>query len=337
MSDLPPPPPASPPPPSADDFEPPNRLTIGQKQFIGFVLVVAAANVAYRLVYLAGAQQTAALYVGIPTILVIGVVMLPRGTSATEILVKGTTIAVLLAAVILPEGALCLIFAYPLVMIIALFVGLAVDWGLKRSRPQGPTLMVVTIPLLLMSAEGVLGSPFDANDSSIATVIVTATPSEVANALAATPRFDADLPAFLTLGFNRPVAATGSGLEVGDHRVIEFAGGSHDDHPMSLLGIVSGGGHDDEHTHMHLTIVESVPGRVVFEIDDDTTMLARWSDLRRAIVTWEAVDDHRTAVSWRLEYERHLHPTIYFAPLQRYGMSQAAGYLLDAIVADQLP
>jgi hypothetical protein len=69
---------------------------------------------------------------------------------------------------------------------------------------------------------------------------------------------------------------------------------------------------------------------------DDMTMLARWADLDRAVVTWTAVDDHRTRVSWRLEYERLIYPTVYFAPLQRLGMNQAAGYLLDSVIVEQL-
>jgi hypothetical protein len=87
---------------------------------------------------------------------------------------------------------------------------------------------------------------------------------------------------------------------------------------------------------MHLIVTESRPGRVVFSIGHDMTMLARWADLDRAVVTWEAVDENTTRVSWSLEYRRLLFPTAYFGPLQQYGMGQAAGYLLDAVVSEQL-
>jgi len=91
----------------------------------------------------------------------------------------------------------------------------------------------------------------------------------------------------------------------------------------------------DHHAGMELTVAASQPGRVVFTVDQDMTMLARWAELRRAVVTWTAVGD-RTRVSWRLEYERLLYPTAYFAPLQRFGMDQAAGYLLHSVVTEQL-
>jgi hypothetical protein len=311
-------------------------LTAAQKRLVGFVLVLAVTNIAYRLVYASGAQQTAALYVGVPTILAIGLALLPRSNSATGALLKGSTLAMLIACVILPEGLLCLLFALPLVALIAVIVGGPIDWARTRNRREGPTLMAVALPLLVLSLEGVIGSPFDAGDSVTASIIVQASPAAVAQALAKPPTFGADLPPFLTIGFNRPVGAVGSGIEVGDHRSIDFVGGTHDDHPLRLFGL-TGERSVDHHSQMYLTVVESGPGRVVFAIDHDMTMLARWVDLERAVVTWEAVDATTTRVSWSLEYERLLFPTAYFAPLQRYGMDQAAGYLLDAVIVEQLP
>ncbi len=273
---------------------------------------------------------------GIPTLLAIGLVLTPRRRSATGMLLKGSVLALLIACVILPEGLLCLLFAVPLVALISVVVGGAIDFARRHKRGQGPTLMVVTFPLLLMSMEGVAGSPFATLDSATAAVIVRATPAQVAEAVAAPPRFDTPLPMFLTVGFNRPVGATGSGIAVGDVRAIEFTGGTHDDHPLRLFGL---GGHRsvDHHAEMHLRVVESSPGRVVFGVDHDGTMLARWVRVDRAVVTWAPIGDSgRTRVTWTLEYERLLYPTVYFAPLQRFGMDRAAGYLLDAVVEAHL-
>src|SRR5262245_3971258 len=125
-----------------------------------------------------------------------------------------------------------------------------------------------------MSMEGVAASPFDTHDSATATMLVVAPPAAVARALAATPSFGAELPAFLRIGFNRPVAATGSGIALGDRRAIEFTGGTHDDHPLRLFGLTGDRG-VDHHSWMHLTVVDSRPGRVTFAVDHDMTMLAR--------------------------------------------------------------
>jgi hypothetical protein len=310
--------------------------TSSQKTLVGLILVLAATTVAYRLVYAAEAQRTAALYIGVPTVLAVGLALLPRSGSATGMLLRGATLAVLIAGIVLPEGLLCLAFAFPLVAVVALAVGTSIDLARRRHRRQGPTLMAVTVPLLLLSLEGLVGSPFDPHDAATATVTVAATPDEVAAALADPPTFDEPLPTFLRIGWNRPVGARGRGIEVGDRRTVTFTGGTHDDHPLRLFGLTGepSAGH---HAEMHLTVVESAPGRVVFAVDHDGTMVARWADLDRAVVTWEPAGDGTTRVRWRLEYERLIQPSLYFGPLQRYAMDQAAGYLLDTAVAGNLP
>ena len=121
---------------------------------------------------------------------------------------------------------------------------------------------------------------------------------------------------------------------MGDTRTIEFDGGTHDDHPLRIIGGQRSG---DDHSRTDLTVLASAPGRVVFGVDRDDTMLARWARLDRAVVTWRAIDATRTRVTWRLEYQRLLQPTAYFAPLQRFGMDRAACYLLEAAVVEQLP
>jgi hypothetical protein len=314
--------------------EEPPRFSRAQKQLVGFVLVLAVVNVAYRLVYATGLARTSALYVGIPTLLAIGLALLPRSRSATAMLLKGGTLAVLLAGVVLPEGLICLLFVVPLVALVAVIVGGLVDLARRHRRKQGPTLMVVSLPLLVMSLEGVVGTPFDTHEAVSATAVVDADAAEVVAALAATPTFDADIPPFLSMGFNRPVSATGAGLVPGDARMIEFTGGSHDDHPLRLFDL-TGERSVDHHSHMRLTVVESTPGRAVFRVDEDTTMLSRWAVLQRAVVTWAPVGGS-TRVTWRLEFERLIHPAAYFGPLMRFGMGQVADYLLDAVVEHRL-
>jgi len=312
------------------------RFSPAQIRLAGFIVVLAVVNIAYRLVYASGFAHTAALYIGVPALLAIGLALLPSSKSATGMIIKGSTLAVVIACVVLPEGLLCLLFVLPLIGLIGVIVGGAIDAARRRNRPQGPALMVVGLPLMLLSFEGVVGSPFDSHDAVESSVVVEASAADVVAAIAATPRFAATMPAFLTIGFNRPVSATGSGVAVGDQRSIEFTGGTHDDHPLRLFGL-TGERSVDHHSHMHLTVVESVEGRVVFAIDHDSTMLARWVTLERAVVTWEPVDSRHTRVTWRLEYRRLLSPSFYFGPLQRFGLSEAADYLLDSIVVTRVP
>lgn len=310
-------------------------FTTAQKRLVGLILVLAVVNVAYRLVYASGIAHTAALYVGVPAILAIGLALLPRSKSANRDAAQGLDTGHPHRLRDPPRGLSMPAVRAPARPCDRRRGGGILDWSGRKNRPQGETLMAISLPLLLLSLEGVVGTPFDSHDSATASITVEAPAAEVEAALASTPRFDSDLPPFLSLGFNRPVAATGSGVAVGDERVIDFAGGTHDDHPLRLFGL-TGERSVDHHSQMHLTVVESGPGRVAFAVVHDMTMLARWADLGRAVVTWTAVDDDTTRVSWRLEYERLIYPSAYFGPVQRFGMSQAAGYLLDSVVVEQL-
>jgi hypothetical protein len=169
-------------------------MSTAQKRLVGFVLVLAVLNMAYRVVYATGWAHTGALYVGIPTLLAVGLACLPRSRSATGMLLRGSTLALLIACVVLPEGLVCLLFVLPLVALIAVAVGAPIDLARKQGREQGPTLRAVALPLFVLSLEGVIGTPFDPHDAATATVIVTASAGEVEAAVASQPNFAPEPP-----------------------------------------------------------------------------------------------------------------------------------------------
>ncbi|MGP3984850.1 hypothetical protein [Streptomyces sp. KR80] len=146
-------------------------------------------------------------------------------------------------------------------------------------------------------------------------------PARYEAALAAPPRFAAPEPVFLKIPFPHPQKAEGSGLDVGDDRVITF-------NPRKSLGI----GARPTPRSMRLVVAERAPGRVLFRVERDTT-LARWLDLGSAEVTWRPTAGRRTEVTWTLHYRRTYDPGWYFGPLQSYGMEQAAAYLSDTFDA----
>lgn len=325
-----------------DDAEAPaaqEETARARRVLVAFVLVFASASAVYRLVYASGAEQTAALYIGVPAVLAIGLTYVPRSRSAIGMLLKGSMLALLLAGIVLPEGLICLLFAAPLVALVAVLVGGVVE-GLRHyvgRAGDGRARAVVAVPLLLMSMEGLIGTPFETADAGTATVVVAMSPAEVRAALAAEPAYGtAPIPWILKLGFNRPIGADGGGLDVGDERVIHFTGGNHDDHPLRIFG-ATGERSVDHHSLQRLRVSASGEGRVVFTVVEDTTMTIRWAKLDRSVVTWEPVDDGHTRVTWRLEYERLLHPAFYFAPLERFAASEASDYLLRALVAPSAP
>ncbi len=297
------------------------QRTPAQWALIFVIVWLAAAVAVYRFVHEGHLDQTAALFIGLPTVLAVGLTLTPKAKSATGMAVKGLTIGLVLSAILLGEGVICILMAAPLFYGIALAIGLTID-AARRRQPkihEGKLYSVLLIPLALMSLEGVTPiTSFPAAGTAMATQTVAATPAGVEAALGATPRFDrTSPPAFLGLGFPRPVAADGSGLAVGDRRTIWFT--SRNGARAALV----------------LEVVQSEPGHVRFRARTDQTAIARWLGWQDADVTWQSTGADRTRVSWRLSYMRRLSPAWYFGPFEQYAASLSAGYLIETAAAPQ--
>lgn len=297
------------------------RLKSARVRLSLLVVALAVAGTLYRILMGIGYGYTSALFIGIPAVLAVIVALAPPAKSLTGTVFRTITFLLLLAGIFAVEGFVCIVMVAPLFY----FIGWAVSYPIERSRRRGDedrskAHLLIGLPLLLMSFEGVApGTSLDRTESVSETRIVDATPAEVRAALAAAPRFDQPLPAFLRLGFPTPAGATGTGLNPGAVRNILFA---ECHHPESRT-------RRPVNARLTLRVSESEPGRVAFEVVRDTTLQGRWAELQSSEVEWEEAPGGGTRVTWRLSYLRHLDPALYFGPLQRYGMTTAAGYLID--------
>jgi hypothetical protein len=197
-------------------------------------------------------------------------------------------------------------------------VGIVIDKRKARGSPHDPRSRkwrgIVTLAIVPLSIEGVIPSfAFDREERVTASRIVEATPNDVRMAVERTPRFDRDLPPFFRLGFPTPVHTSGSGLRVGDERRVMFAHGQH--HNGALV--------------MRVASADSTS--VVFDLAADSSYITHWLSWEEAVVRWKPADDGRTRVTWTLSYRRRLDPAWYFAPLERYGVGLAAGYLIETL------
>lgn len=295
----------------------------------GIALALFAAMFAAKLLDSAGVQQTALFYVGIPAVIALTVILTARPKSAVGTALAATTVGLALAGPLLDEGVVCLVIAAPLFYGLAALIGVLVNS--TRGRPRR-TLAAAPL-LLVLLAEGIGGfSLLPRDDAGTATVVVQATPDEVAAALAAPPEYgDFEAPFLRAVPFPEPVSATGAGLAVGDERHVTFT-------PRRSLGIDA----PTTPRSMSLRVVRSqvsdAGGHLRLDVTADTT-LARWMDLHAADVTWEAAGPGRTRVTWTLEYTRTFDPSWYFGPIQHYATGLASEYLIEtfAAPAEQAP
>jgi hypothetical protein len=296
--------------------EPERTHNRSRNRLLALIFGVAAASLAYRIATATSLEHTALVFVGVPAILAVAVAMTPQAGTARGTIFRATTLALLLAGVAFGEAFVCILFAAPLIYLVAGGIGFFIDWSAKRRREKSAGFAHAPALVLLVAAipamEGVVPRFEFPRDAEVTAVrVVPASAAEVERALASPMRFDPPLPAFLKLGFPTPGETGGAGLRVGDRRTVEFA---HGHHPGTLA----------------MEVRAAAPGRVVFAPVADGSYLTHWLSWRSAEVRWRAVPGG-TEVRWTLRYRRRLDPAWYFAPLERHGVGVAAGYLVDAL------
>ena len=291
--------------------------TRARRLLAAIILALFAASVAYRLLIAKNLEHSALVFVGIPALLAF-MLLQTRPRTAIGTVNKVIALALCLSGVLFGEGLICIMMAAPIFFLIGTIVGVFINWarGVPNPGEGGGSKWrgVAGILVLPLSTEGVIaGFEFNRSEQVAVTRVVAASPDAVRAALAATPRFDRTLPAFLRIGFPTPGRVSGAGLDLGDRRSIEFLHGEH--HNGALV--------------MHVSGADS--SSVRFSVVSDSSYITHWLAWQEAAVRWEPAGAGRTRVTWTLRYERRLDPAWYFAPLERYGVSQAAGYLIDAI------
>jgi hypothetical protein len=280
----------------------------------GFVLIaLVAASLGFRLLTGIGLQHTSLVFIGIPAVLAWIMVSAGPATTATGSVMRTTTLALLVSWILLGEAFVCVLMAAPIFYAVGGVIAFVKQTIADRRGAR--LLAVILVPLALEGTTPALSTSRDRE--VVVEGIVEANIDQVRDRLAATPSFDRELPAFLKLGFPTPLHPSGEGLRVGDQRSVHFAHGDHHSGNLSLQ------------------IVESTPTLVRFVAANDESYITHWLTWREAIVELGGDGPDRTRVRWTLRYARRLDPSWYFDPLEKYGVTLAARYLLETVTTPQ--
>jgi hypothetical protein len=76
----------------------------------------------YRLIVLGRLEQTAVLFVGIPTVLAILLAVVPKAKTVKGGITKGLTLFLLLSGPLLGEGFICILMASPIFYLVGLLL-----------------------------------------------------------------------------------------------------------------------------------------------------------------------------------------------------------------------
>ncbi len=289
---------------------PSRRITPAQWALAFLIFALAAARIAYAFMQDTYLRQTALFFVGLPALLAIILTLTPRAQTLLGMVMKATTIALLASGILLQEGFICILMAAPLFYFVAAMIAIIATQMKKKRDLNRPSNLLVLLPIVLLSLEGITPQlSFNRSEIVISQQVIQAAPAQVESALSQTPLFDLPLPPFFALGFPHPVSTSGSGLNVGDQRVIAFA-------PMGEL---------------ILQISARTADSVTFTPVSDTTPISGWLAWREILVTWAETANGQTLVTWTLHYDRLLDPAWYFAPLEHYGVALAGDYLIATL------
>jgi hypothetical protein len=284
------------------------------------IAAVAVASLGYRLLVTHGLAETSALFVGIPAILAIVVVFAVSPESSGGVAIKAVTVGLLVSAIFLGEGFLCVIMSAPLFYLVAIAIASGIDTARQRGQ-QTMFSFVILLAILPLTMEGVFDvTTIDRSESISEAKVVRASPRQIERALFLPPRFERLLPLYLRAGFPTPVATRIDRTSTGMQWTIRLRGGE-----MRLDGIEARSG------DLVLALEEARPGFVRWRAVSDSSHMTHFLKWREVIVEWHARDEATSAVMWTLKYDRGLDPAWYFGPWERYAVRLAARYLIDSV------
>jgi hypothetical protein len=275
------------------------------------VLILVVAVAGFGLTVGTGHVDSAMLFVGLPTLLALAIALSPPARSVHGVTFKAISLALLLAAVLLHEGAICVLLAAPLVYACGHLVVALVQASSRR------TYVVVPVALAL-GLEGLIpGLRIQPDQSVTATHAVALSPAGTAARIARGPDFGGTPAPALLAALPEPAHAGGGGLDVGDEWAFHFTGDSHG--PGGTLV-----------TQVTADQIGPAGGRVEFRRVSDTSVVARWLDWTTAELDWHAVPGG-TAVTMTLHFTRGLDPSWYFGPIEQAMIGAVADHFLDAM------
>ncbi len=287
--------------------------------YISIIVVLAVGGLLYRALVLHHLEQSASLFIGLPTIMGVLLALAPTPKSLTGMIMRMMTLGLLLSGPILGEGFICVLVAAPLFLGIGLIVGLFADYSQRKEDRQkaarrGRLNLLIPLPLLLMSLEGTMPSlSFSRNETVSVTETIPVSAEEVQSALSKPPSFNVRPTGILGIGFPVPLGSQGKGLSMGSRRVIHFSGGEGRP-PGDLISEVTANGE----------------GFARFSIISDTSHITHWLNWKDSEVSWQAHDSTSTSVTWTIHFVRRLDPAWYFRWPERIVVTECARYMIRA-------
>jgi len=272
------------------------------------VIVLAIANFAFKFMNEIKIEQTSILFVGIPALITILLVKYSdKPKNIYGVVFKTMTLFLLLSSVLLGEGMVCIIIMAPIFYLIAGIIAFIMEYLRTKNKSKLNSFILIPVLLILAQANEINKSPSVINIETKVEVLKHSNFSAFNTA----PNFLENLPNFFKIGFPKPIAIEGEGINVGDYRKIQFE--------SNTKGIGT----------LHLKIKEKTKNTILFEVIEDDTHINHWLTWKKMKVSIEN-KNNSSVITWNTHYTCDLGPSWYFQPIENYGVETMNTFLIES-------
>lgn len=285
-------------------------------RFISTLFIVVTACFAYKGLEIISLKHSAALFIGIPLLMGTLLAATSNTKNITLHIITGMTLGLVASFLYLNEGSFCVPMTAPLFLITALTISYSFT-KLKHYQYKKHIYILPLILMLMLSLEGI--SPtfsFNRFETVQISKETSLSPVEINQALSESRQFNT-IPTLLSWGFPQPLTVTGKGDKTGNIRDIYFSGG------------------EGEAGHAIFEITKRNKSYIEFSLLKDDSHISHWLEWKKSKVSWTEIEPGKTIITWSLEYKRHLDPSWYFGPLQKYAVQLSANALIDNLILNQ--
>ncbi|MEM8984192.1 MAG: hypothetical protein AAGC71_14260 [Pseudomonadota bacterium] len=301
------------------------RFGESRTNWLSGILLLGLAPLIVRLLMETQFDHTALLYVGVPYLISLLITLTrPMRKEKTwwQFYIDHmlAALAVFLgSSILLFEGFVCVLFFIPIYLLIV-SIAFAAHAALLKAKERNRTYVSV-LPLLLiaLSFEGTTDvlTIERANSVSVSKTITLEREAVLSN-LAKPFDLRKDRHWLLRI-FPMPYQIDAGSLAPGDVHTIKtryhrwFVANTHEGEAK-------------------LQIVAVEPHRIQTRFISDTTFFASYLRTVGTEITLVDAGPGQTTISLRIDYERTLDPAWYFHPLQQFGMTKMADFLIDEVM-----
>jgi len=293
---------------------------------VAWIVLVGIASMAVRLLMESRFDTSALLYVGIPYVISL-IIVLYRPVKSTEKWWHEfrdhslTALSIFLASsIVLFEGFVCVIFFLPIYFLVV-SIAFVIRWIAVTGERRNGNKYAFAFPVLILaiSLEGTTETLTVPRDSSVVVTRTTGLSAEQVMQNIARP-FDLQRDRHWMLAlFPMPYEIEAGSLNPGDIHYVRTRY-----HRWFVTNT-----HEGE---LHLQIVDVQPNKVRTKFLHDTTFFSSYLTPVGTEITLTEISPSETQISLQIDYNRKLDPAWYFHPLQQYGVTRMAEFLIDEVM-----